>query len=296
VTAIRSVSITAPDGLRLHSLEAGPRRGPRLPVVCLPGLARTVEDFRELIAALAFDAATPRRVLALDARGRGGSEHDRDPRNYSVPVEVFDTLALLDACGIARAIFIGTSRGGLVAMALAAARPRAIAGAVFNDIGPVMEMAGLLRIKSYVGRLPLPASWEEATGLLRTILGAQFPALDAAGWEAFARRSWQEPERIEAERKLVPRYDAALARSLDAIDADDPLPVLWPQFAALAPAPVFVLRGEHSDLLSRLTVEEMRARRPDLEFLEVPGQGHAPMLSGARTLGAIGEFAKRCDA
>ena len=148
--------VTARDGLRLHVREHGERTAPGLPVVCLPGLARTTADFDVLASALAGDAGRPRRVLALDYRGRGLSDHDPDPDHYAIPVELDDVLSVLTARAVASAVFVGTSRGGLIVMALAAARPGAIAGAVLNDIGPVIETQGLMRIKGYVGKLPQP--------------------------------------------------------------------------------------------------------------------------------------------
>src|ERR1035441_1429663 len=152
-----SIFISAPDGLRLHARCYGARSAPALPVVCLPGMARTAADFEMLAEALAGDERRPRRVIALDYRGRGKSEYDRDPANYNFQVELADLLAVLAALDAARAILIGTSRGGILAMLLAAVRPTAIAGVVLNDIGPVIEPKGLMRIKGYVvtGKVPL---------------------------------------------------------------------------------------------------------------------------------------------
>src|SRR5262249_27182592 len=179
--------VSAPDGLRLHVRSYGPRVTPLLPVVCLPGLARTAADFHPLASALAADPAEPRRVLALDYRGRGASEYDRNAQNYALPVELADLSAVLTALNIAPAVFVGTSRGGLIAMMLAAARPTAIAGVVLNDIGPVIEPKGLMRIKSYVGKLPTPRSYEEGADILRRLFAAQFPKFETADWLAQAR-------------------------------------------------------------------------------------------------------------
>src|SRR5260370_26593016 len=151
--------VTAPDGLRLHVREYGERGSRHLPVVCLPGLSRTAEDFDVLASAIAADATTPRRVLALDYRGRGLSDHHRNPKNYPIPVELADVIAVLVALGAAPAIIAGTSRGGLPAMALAPQRPGLVAGAVLNDIGPVIASQGLMRIKDYVGSLPAPRTF-----------------------------------------------------------------------------------------------------------------------------------------
>ena len=205
-----SLFVTAQDGLRLHVRAYGPRSVCGLPVVCLPGLARTAADFDTLAVALATDRERPRRVFALDYRGRGKSDYDRRPANYNLNVELADVLSVLTALGIARAAFIGTSRGGILSMLLASARPTAIAGCVLNDIGPVIEAKGLMRIKSYVGRLPRPASFHEAADILRRLFGSQFPRWDDDDWVAFARRTFKE-----AGRRIVPDYDVRLATTLE---------------------------------------------------------------------------------
>ena len=148
--------VSAADGLRLFARDYGPRTGTALAVVCLPGLARTCADFHELALSLSQDGKPSRRVLALDYRGRGRSEYDRDWRNYDLKVELADVLAVLTAASIEEAMFVGTSRGGLLTMALSAARPALLRGAVLNDIGPVIEGRGLARIRGYVGKLPAP--------------------------------------------------------------------------------------------------------------------------------------------
>jgi pimeloyl-ACP methyl ester carboxylesterase len=283
--------ITAPDGLRLHVRNHGDRRSRRLPVVCLPGLSRTAEDFDVLATALAADATAPRRVLALDYRGRGLSEYDRNPENYAIPVELADVIAVLVACGAAPAIMVGTSRGGLLAMALAVKQPGAIAGAVLNDIGPVIEAQGLTRIKGYVGKLPEPRSFQEGADILRRVSGGQFPKLQAADWLGAAKRGWREQD-----GRLVTTYDPALARNLAAIDPNQPIPTMWPQFEALAHVPVMVIRGANSDILSAATVDAMKARHPDMDVAEVPDQGHAPLLAEPDIIARIAQFATGCDA
>jgi pimeloyl-ACP methyl ester carboxylesterase len=56
-----------------------------------------------------------------------------------------------------------------------------------------------------------------------------------------------------------------------------------------------VLRGEHSDLLSRETLAEMQRRAPRLQTIEIPGQGHAPALERAEVIEPILQFIARCD-
>lgn len=282
--------ITAPDGLKLHVRAYGSRAATRLPVMCLPGLARTSADFHALAGALADDPERPRYVLAMDYRGRGLSDYDRDPNNYSLAVELADVLAVLTALGIGPAVFVGTSRGGILTMVMGAVRPQAIAGAVLNDIGPVLDMPGLLRIKTYVGKMPRPSSWAEAAVNLRKVMGGQFPAFDEAKWQDYARRTWRN-----GKDGFTPRSDPLISTALADIDPAVPPPDLWKQFDALAAAaPVLVLRGEHSDLLSRETVAAMRAKDQRVETIEVAGQGHAPFLVEAATIDPILAFAARC--
>lgn len=278
----------AEDGLKLHALKAMPKAAKTaIPAICLPGVSRTAEDFRTLLAAFA-EGDRPRCAFALDSRGRGLSERDKNPANYSVPVELADLAAFLRAAQIERAVFVGTSRGGILTMALASVMPQKIAGAVLNDIGPVLEMAGLLRIKGYVGKLSQPCSWSEAVAALKAVMGAQFPAFTELDWEQYARRTWNE--------RFEPRSDPAIAKTFDGIDPAAKLPDLWPQFEALAAAgPLLVMRGEQSDLLSRKTVGEMKRRAPKLEAIEIPGQGHAPVLENPDTIRTILRFAACCE-
>jgi len=286
-----SLFIAAPDGLKLHVRAYGAMLAPRLPVLCLAGLSRTAEDFHALARALAGDAAGPRRVLALDYRGRGLSDYDPNPGNYSVMVEIGDVLAVLDATAAAPAVLIGTSRGGLVAMALAAVQPGAVAGVVLNDIGPVIEPAGLLRIKGYIGKLPEPKSLTEGAEILRRSAAAQFPKLGDADWLALARRGWRERD-----GRLVPTYDTALMKALDAVTPEGQLPDMWPQFDAMRHIPLMTIRGANSDILGLATLEAMAAQHPGMEVLEVPDQGHAPLLDDAATIDRIASFVARCDA
>jgi pimeloyl-ACP methyl ester carboxylesterase len=284
-----STYVTAPDGLRLHALCYGQRSSSKTPVVCLPGLARTAADFEALASALAQGGPHPRRVIALDYRGRGRSDYDRNPDNYSLPVELADVVAVVTALDAMPAIFIGTSRGGILAMLLAAARPTATAGVVLNDIGPVIEPQGLMRIKGYVGKLPQPRNFEEGAEILRRLFHNQFPKLGHDDWLASARRAFKEEN-----SRMVPTYDIKLAKTLETINPDSPIPPLWNQFDALAHVPVMAIRGANSDILSPATVEAMRARHAKLETLEVPDQGHAPLLTDNDTNSRIAEFVGRC--
>lgn len=279
------------DGLTLHAREIHPEgSGNALPVLCLPGLTRTTADFAVLAHALADDPATPRRVVAIDYRGRGQSGYDPDPTKYAVPIEMGDVIAVAAYLGISKAILVGTSRGGLISMVMAAAKSPLPAAIVLNDIGPALEMAGLLKIKGYVGVRPRPASWDAAAHAIKTMFARDFPNLDDAGWLAWARRSWHE-----SNGRFEQTYDPALAQTLAGLDPDAPLPELWDAFDAMTNLPLMLIHGALSDLLSRASVEKMVARRPDLDLVTVPDQGHAPLLADAPTIARIAAFCARCD-
>ena len=277
--------VTSKDGLKLHMKDWG-AASPALPVVCLPGLTRNAGDFDVLATRL----CATRRVVALDYRGRGLSDRDPDWKHYDLFVENIDILTVLEAVGIEAAIFVGTSRGGLHTMLMTGTRPKALRAVVLNDIGPVLEVEGLRRIQSYVGKLPRPSSWAGAVEIAKGIMGAHFTGLSEADWEAYARQTFEETE-----AGFAPRYDAAIMKAFAQMDLDKPIPALWPQFDALAPVPVLAIRGENSDLLSPETLAEMARRHPHFEALTVPGQGHAPLLMDEPTLARIEAFIARVD-
>lgn len=266
--------------MRLHARHYLAPEATARPVLCLAGLTRNGRDFRDIASAIATDEARPRPVVALDSRGRGLSESDPDWRNYTLLVEMQDALDLLLIMGWREVVVIGTSRGGLLAMLMAAAQPTALSAIVLNDIGPVIERDGLARIAGYVGRAPLPGSWAEAAKQVRDMSVRHFPAIPEAMWEEVAR-AWFN----ERAGKPAPGYDPNLSQALSVLNG--PVPELWPQFAACAKMPMMAIRGERSDILSAETVDEMRKRHPGLVTVTVKGQGHAPLLKDAQTIGAV---------
>lgn len=282
--------VSASDGLALHARDYGPRLSSALTVVCLPGLTRNSTDFHHLATALAGDAERPRRVLALDYRGRGLSAYDLDWRRYDLRIELNDVLQVLTAAGVSEAVLVGTSRGGLLTMALCAARPALLRAAVLNDIGPVIENAGLARIRGYVGKLPEPRDLADGARILRERNVREFPGLSEEAWRVFARGTWHEED-----GRVALSSDRALMRTLEPLDLTKPQPPLWSLFEGLKRVPLLLLRGENSDLLSAETLDAMARVHPSLEAITVPGQGHAPLLLGDDLLGQIRTFIVRVE-
>lgn len=283
--AFREFKVTTRDGLKLYARHYPAARSVsgRRPVVCLPGLTRNGRDFDVFAQSLSSTGAAPRDVYTLDYRGRGYSDWDPDWKNYTVPVEALDVSEFMTAAGLSDAAIVGTSRGGLIAMALAAIHPKLMGAVVLNDIGPVIERKGLTRIAAYVGRMPVPRTWPDAGKLVGDMCRKAFPDVPEDEWEAVARQWFNE-------RNGRPHqgYDPKLANSFSVLDK--PLPPIWPQFEALKRVPVLVLRGETSDILSSETVEEMKRQHPACFSYTVKAQGHPPLLRDDPSISAIRNF------
>ena len=276
--------VTSADGLRLRYLDY-PGRSAGAPVVCLPGLTRAADDFARLAAVLASDG---RRVLALDYRGRGESQWDADWTHYTLDVEQDDILRALADAGVETAVFVGTSRGGLHTMRFAQSQPGVVRAAVLNDIGPSINLSGLLGIKRYVGKLPPLGSMADAVGLMRLTAGATFSSVSPEEWEIYARHTF-----VLKDGRIELRYDPELARTLDEVTPDMAPYDFWEAFEALARGPVLTLRGENSDLLTPEILAKMARSAPGMEHYIVTGQGHAPLLLDAPTIGRVVEFIRR---
>lgn len=276
---------TSADGLSLYARDYAGAAGPaKLPVIAIHGLTRNSADF-EGIAPLI--AATGRRVLAIDVRGRGQSDRAPDPMTYQPATYAQDVLALLQQAGIEKAVFMGTSMGGLITMALAAIRSKVIAGAIINDVGPEVAKEGLARIAAYSGQPVDTPTWTDAAAYAEKINAVAFPHYKAKDWDAFARRTFIEGP----EGAPILNYDPDIAVPIRAAGPKALVPNLWPMFGKLTRGrPVLLVRGANSDLLSEEIAAKMRKRAPRMDFVEVPKVGHAPMLDEPEARAAIFPF------
>ncbi|QBX99858.1 alpha/beta hydrolase [Rhodophyticola sp. CCM32] len=270
--------VTARDGLQLAYAD----QGTGVPLLCLPGLTRNMEDFEPVLEAFSDRA----RIITMDFRGRGASDYAPDPGSYTVPQEAQDVLSLLDHLGLDKVSILGTSRGGLVAMMLAATAKDRLSGVILNDVGPVIDTAGLDLIMEYIGRPPAYGSLAEAAAALPGANAPDFRNVPAETWAAMARRLWREEG-----GRLHLRYDPRLREAVaPAFDTSKPAPDLWPLFDALEGLPLGLIRAANSNLLSGDSTAEMRRRRPDMLFAEIPDRGHVPFLDEPGAVVLIFEF------
>ena len=275
------------DGLRLYARDYGNDREDALPVLCLCGLTRTSREFH----VLAEHLSKSRRVICPDYRGRGRSQQSPNWATYLPVNETADVIGLLDYLGIRKAFVIGTSRGGLNAMMMATMHRHRLAGVVFNDIGPVIDKEGLLRILQYVGKTAHFTSWDQAVDAVkRTNVG--FDTLSEEEWEYFARFSFADED-----GRPVIDCDPQLARTMPSEEQiiNGPAPDLWPAFEALEGLPVAVIRGEHSDFLSEATISEMERRVSGTRTITIPNRGHTPFLTEPEAIEIIEQTLLRAD-
>lgn len=272
------------DGLALYARDYAPANGDRaLPVICLHGLTRNSKDFEDIAPVI---AGWGRRVVVPDMRGRGRSDRDPAPRNYQPKVYARDVLALMASLGIERAIFLGTSMGGIITMTMMAIRPKVVAAAILNDVGPAIAPEGIARILSYVGTTPPVHDWNDAAAYVRKINGVAFPGYSDEHWHRFAQRTFRQgPEGPELD------YDPAIM-----VPLGKPVSKIAQWVAALLfrrlarKRPTLLIRGEESDLISAGIAANMQRSAPAMERVDVPGVGHAPTLSEPEAVDAIKRF------
>ncbi len=272
---------TSEDGLKLYYRDYAGTEGAenRTPILCMHGLTRNSRDFADLAEHL---AAQGRRVIVTEMRGRGFSDYAPNSSTYNPLQYVADVERLLAELGFERFIAIGTSMGGLMTMLLAVAKPGRIEAVVMNDIGPVVDTAGLTRIGGYVGQGRSYPTWMHAAKSLQSVHGEAFPDWDLDQWLEMAKRTLV----VSQNGRISYDYDMAIAEPFSQPGNAAP-DNLWLAYEALSGVPILLLRGELSDLLSEDTVKQMGVRNPKMRAVTVPRVGHAPTLDEPEARTAI---------
>ena len=271
------------DGVRLHYrdyLGSGTESGDvRPPILCLPGLTRNARDFAGLATDLSREGW---RVIAVDLRGRGESGYAKDPLSYAPLTYLQDIEALIAQLQLTRFVAFGTSLGGLLTMFLAATGAERIAGALLNDVGPVLLPGGLARIRTYVGKGGSFPTWLHAARAVADTNAAAYPDYSLEDWLAMAKRLC----RLTDKGRIVFDYDMKIAEPFRLPGGEAGVD-LWPAFEALAGRPLLLVRGGRSDLLGEKDAAEMARRVGGMAVVTVPNMGHAPTLDEPEVREAI---------
>ncbi|MBB4153523.1 pimeloyl-ACP methyl ester carboxylesterase [Sphingomonas jinjuensis] len=275
---------TSADGLKLHyRYYSGDMM--KAPLLCLPGLTRNARDYDALAARLAGS----RQILAVNLRGRGGSEYARDPMTYVPATYVEDVQRLIAELELTRAIAVGTSLGGIVTMLLKAAGAP-IVGAIINDVGPDIDPRGLSRIRSYVGRGSAFPTWMHAARAVQDTNADVYPDWGIEEWLAMAKRLY----RLTSSGRIVLDYDLKIAEPFR-VPGGEAGPDMWAALTSLSDVPVLVVRGGRSDVLSSETAERMLAALGQGELVTVPGVGHTPTLVEPMLQASVDRLLARAD-
>lgn len=266
------------DGLNIYYEDTGEG----LPILCLAGLTRTTQDFDDVTPHLAGN-----RLIKMDYRGRGQSDFDENWQNYTLPVEGRDALELMAHLGLGKAAILGTSRGGLIGMGLAATAKDHLLGVALNDVGPDLDPKGIDFIMTYLGKNPAAKTHAEAAAALQFVFAAEFPDLPLARWQREAEKNF-----TQTDDGLVITYDPKLRDAVE-MGRDQPLPDLWPFFDAMAGLPLACIRGANSGLLTQETLDKMQGRRPDMIAAVVPDRGHVPFLDEPEAVAALHKWVEQ---
>lgn len=256
---------------RMSYKEWGDPANPRV-LVCVHGVTRVGDDFDALARALSDHY----RVLCPDVVGRGRSDRLADPQHYSIPQYVGDMVTLVARAtpqADATVDWFGTSMGGLIGMAYASLPGNPIGKLVLNDIGPTLDAAALARIGDYIGQDLRFDTFEEAAGFVRQV-SLSFGEHSEAQWQKLA----EDVLRRDDAGKWVRHHDLGVALPFRALTTDRARAdeaALWAAYDAIR-CPTLLIRGEHSDLLSRDTAAAMTQRGPKAALVEIPNVGHAP--------------------
>lgn len=270
-------------------------------LLCVHGLTRTGRDFDEVAKSL----RDKYRVVCPDVVGRGKSDWLVNPAGYVVPQYVADMLTLIARLSPARLDWLGTSMGGLIALGLAGALAMSAAqrpdrGAfglapdqtvrlhklVLNDVGPQLNIEGLSRIVDYVGKSPQFDTFAQAVDYVRSV---------SEGFGQHTPEQWEQLTRYVFNRQgdhWIKHYDVRMAepmalQSQASTEATELM--LWAAFQSIA-APILIIRGEQSDLLSIQAAQEMLARNSNARLVQFPDVGHAPTLQTPAQIQPIMQF------
>jgi pimeloyl-ACP methyl ester carboxylesterase len=268
------------DGLRLHYRDySGPAS--KAPLICMPGLTRNARDFEPVAEML----GGKRRMIAIEFRGRGDSAYAKDPMSYTPMTYAQDVDLLLRELGLKGFVLLGTSLGGIVSMLLAPTWQDKVKGIILNDVGPEIGVAGLERIRGYVGQGRNFETWMHAARAMSEAQGDIYPAYGLKEWLRLAKRTCK----LSSNGRIVLDYDMKISEPFKQTGGEAGID-LWPVYEALAGIPLLILRGETSDILEKAAATKMVKKHKGAKLVTLRGVGHAPSLDEPEAQAAIRDF------
>ena len=292
MTKYKDFWYSSDDGLRLYARDysaALTKNKNAKTILCMHGLTRNSADFEDICSVL----ADRYRLIVVDQRGRGLSDYDPNPANYNPLVYVQDMFLLLKELELSSVILMGTSMGGIMAMMMAAMKPEIVESMIINDVGPEIAKPGLDRLKKYISRSTPVSNWEEAANQTALINSIAFPEADEQFWLQFAKRLYREDDKGCPVLACDPNIAVPIIDSDEADDQNSVAPDLWPVYEQILDKPMLLIRGELSDIIDAECVLKMQKMKPDIEILEIPNVGHAPVLNEANVEPVIANFLSR---
>lgn len=273
--------ISAQDGLRLYVRDYRPVEVLGLPVLCLSGLTRNSQDFEHIASVL---CSRGHRVVTMDYRGRGRSDYDDDWSNYVPQTYVSDIFQITAALGLHKCIFLGTSLGGILSMAMSVVAPSLVHSVILNDVGPDLDENGIGKIIAYTGDASSVADLDAAVEKLKSYYPDELGFVDK-DWRDVAKKTYK----LENGR-YIPNWDTKIADILRLSIANKEKQDLWPYFKALADRKVLVIRGDVSSVFKEQTYKKMMETLPHITGVVLQGVGHAPTLQEEEAEEAILDF------
>lgn len=272
------------DGLKLHYRDY-PGDDSKTPIICVPGLTRNIRDFAHLGEWLDGE----RRIVMINLRGRGDSEYAKDSASYNPRTYVADIVKLMDEIALPKAIFFGTSLGGVVTMIMASRHPKRVAGAMLNDIGPDVDQRGLDRIGENLGQGRSFETWAHAARDKAEESGGIYPDYSLKDWIAFSKKLY----RMNSSGRIKLDYDMKISEPFESKGGGNE--TIWRALESLKDMPTLIIRGALSDLFSDATAQKMLDKLNMAELVTVQRVGHAPTLEEPASLDAIAALLQRFD-
>jgi pimeloyl-ACP methyl ester carboxylesterase len=230
----------------------------KTPVIIVHGLSFFSYDWIDVAALIAKD----REVVAIDMRGFGESSWSPE-RNYKLDHLSADVVAVLDTLGWQKAVLMGHSFGGRVALATAGWKPERAAALICVDFAPDLAPAGRRHVAERIGNQPdVFASLDEAMTYHHA---DPRNAARRVRWEAFLKKT-DQGYLLKRDLHFRDNFKRALETG-----KSTPVPeFLWPMLTDMK-VPTLVIRASESDMFEAATLDKVKSLNPRATTIELAG-------------------------